>query len=426
MSLRVLVVSPDPPAEALARFLQDSGYELSGVVDVLDQVPDRVAEAEVVVLNRYTPGASDVKSVLWAIRTEHPDVRVVLLLGEGDREAEELKAAAIAAGVFDWVEGEDVSSELLLRLQHPRSFADVARGRRLPPPSVPEMQSDEPAEPEADEAAQERKGGGILEGAARTFAELSRLRRLKWARDADGEEPPPRARGRPVVVGRVALVLGAHGGAGATSVTALLARRLEREGLRPGVVELPRGGGQMLRLLGADPVERGVEAGLLDVVEAGGVAVLPRGFGPGARIGTPDARPALDRLRAEADAVLVDAGSDVTYPPVQDALAASDIVILVAEPTVTGLASAAQAASSVRAVREFAGLVLNRRPGPHGLSAADAADAVLSRVVADIPWMPAEFRSLSEGRDSPRLLEHVRTVAEMVVSPRSVGRRAKV
>lgn len=153
--MRVWIVSPDPPLSAFTNLLQRHGQEVVGSSSILDELLQSLPEiqADVLLMNRYTPGTVTVAGSLWKIRSTRPDLRVILLLGEDDHDARGIKAAAVSAGVYDWHVGRSVDSRVVEMIEHPRSFADVAG--QVPPEaigeSIPEPESEpEPMEPPQD------------------------------------------------------------------------------------------------------------------------------------------------------------------------------------------------------------------------------------------------------------------------------------
>ncbi|MDA8344267.1 MAG: hypothetical protein M0Z66_02160 [Thermaerobacter sp.] len=159
--MRIWIVSPDPPLKAFSGLLEKHGQEVVGSSSILDDLLKILSEvqADVILLNRYTPGTMTVAGVLWQVRSQRPDLRVMLLLGEEDNDAKGIKAAAVSAGVYDWHVGRSVDSSVVDMIERPRSFADVVG--QVPPEAVRPQRSDatQPVEPEpTPEAGRPRRG----------------------------------------------------------------------------------------------------------------------------------------------------------------------------------------------------------------------------------------------------------------------------
>ena len=122
--MRVYLACQDPPRAAIWALLRKSGMSVVGAADTTDEAvregPDLTAEA--VVLHASLPGALTSEDAILRLRAARPDVRVVVLLEEPD---ERLTEAVMRAGVFDFVVGDAVVTELSDRLEHPRTLADV-------------------------------------------------------------------------------------------------------------------------------------------------------------------------------------------------------------------------------------------------------------------------------------------------------------
>ena len=478
------VAWPGVPDAALRDILGPAGFDVVGMSDLLDSlIPDiagpAAATAAVVIVNGRAPSVTPARDLLWTLRIRRPDLRVVLLLGEDDERARELRSVALAVGIYDWVLGDDgdtVREGLLDVLLHPRTLGDVAgKAGSLPVSVTAEIPWEEPSRDEHPDRRDTRPLQATLVSGAKAavgtvgtlFAAATRHRRSTWAKDADGtqaegrervpeaddqgraaddENDRPkgrRGRGRGLgqlsrdapafAFGRIVVVIGLHGGAGCSSVTALLAHCVDRAGLRAGVLELAHGGGQILRAFGRGLVEQGVEAGHPPgevAVERGrGTVVLPLGFGPGASVGVPQASEYLAWLRQCADIILIDAGCDLTWPPVREAVGACDEIVPVFEPTPTGVGSAARFLALADAGRwreKVKACVLNRRATRH-LSVPDISDTLGVAVALDIEHMPDDFHRLwHDGRASPALTGTVEPLAERLVVFRPPTTRGRV
>lgn len=154
--MRIWLVSPDPPFKALRELFERHGQEIVGSASMLDEVAQQIGEiqADVLFLNRYTPGAMTVSGLLWQIRSSRPDLRVVLLLGENDADAKNIKAAAISAGIYDWWDGGAITPAVIDLINRPRQFADVSR--EVPHELVQSMAHASEPEPVVDHDKQER------------------------------------------------------------------------------------------------------------------------------------------------------------------------------------------------------------------------------------------------------------------------------
>ncbi len=343
---------------------------------------------------------------LNAYRIARPATRILVALPPDAQPGDPLFEALARMGVYDMTS----ETALAAAIANTASYADAARW--LPPP----------------EASQPAPRGSWL------FAQVAASRRSAWRRDiAAGPEPTPHdaddapaapARGRrPVLVaGRSIAILAAHGGAGATTVTALLAQVFAAQGLHVGILEADPGGGQLLRLFGRPLLEAGVESAQspAEALVACGprISVLARGFGAGAALGTPDVERSLSYLRGISDVTLVDAGRGTVGLGIAGPYA--DLLVLVAEPTPTGAAAAVRIANLLKTTRvpQLAGAVLNRRPTKR-LTAADLGDALGCRILADIPALPAEcFHLADSGRAGKELLGFLGPVADMLLTQR--------
>lgn len=442
---RVWVLWPSAPAAELGALLERAGHTLAGCSDMLDDLLLKVSEieAETLILNRFAPGTRPLEQALWQLRTRRPDLRVVLLLGDEDATARGLLATAMACGIYDWVFGEQVGENLVEVLGHPRAFADVAQHAKGVPVGEGELRWENPPEPGAEPAhppagARGDAGGKGREVAGTVFRALSRTRQGLWRRDAKGASDDAErtaeaghrvALGPPGVltfaVGRIVTVVGLHGGVGASSLCALLAHHLDRLGLRAGVLEAARGGGQLLRFFGESLVQEGVEGGRppgeLVCSCPRDMQVLPMGYGPGAMATPPKVQPYALHLRASCDVVLIDGGADLMYPPTRDAVWLSDMVVAALEPTPLGVSAAArflQLAESGCWREKVRGLVINRRAGRQ-LARVDIAEALDIGVLADLNDQPRAFWPLMEaGRPRPDLLDQVEPIADVLLAYR--------
>lgn len=152
--MRVWIVSPDSSLEAFSGFLKRHNQEVVGSTSILNQILQILPEiqADVLLINRYTPGTVTVAGVLWQVRAKRPDLRVVLILGEDDKDAKGIKAAAVSAGVYDWHTGRSINSSIIDMIEKPHTFSDVAG--EVP---VEEVQDAAPAAPELEPSPKEEQ-----------------------------------------------------------------------------------------------------------------------------------------------------------------------------------------------------------------------------------------------------------------------------
>ncbi|MCL6596074.1 MAG: AAA family ATPase [Firmicutes bacterium] len=121
---RVYLVCADPPRSAIWRLLERAGFQVTGAADTLDAALRDAGDlvADVAVVHADTPGSVSAVNAVIQLRARRPDVRVVVLLAEVDPA---LTDAVMRAGVYDWVVGDEVETDLARLIEHPRSLADV-------------------------------------------------------------------------------------------------------------------------------------------------------------------------------------------------------------------------------------------------------------------------------------------------------------
>ena len=255
-----------------------------------------------------------------------------------------------------------------------------------------------------------------------------------WLLDAVARTGQREAVRAPVVV-----VVGGSGGAGASVLTAALARTAVSQELHCYALDLDPGGCGLQTTLGADRL-RGV--GWHDLGSAMGripVDILRRELPmlDGVRLlawtqpGTPLPLPGvaaslLDAASRDADVVFVDlarwlllhASTEVTLAP--EVLARTDVMLLVCPADVRS-ATAAQRLLSSPALAGITqiGLVV-RGPAPGALTGEDIAEALGVRLVTSMPPEPGIERTLEDGlppgraRRSPLLRGCMRILDDIV------------
>lgn len=214
---------------------------------------------------------------------------------------------------------------------------------------------------------------------------------------------------RAVVVG----VVGAAGGVGASTLAALVARRLSRV-TSTVLVDLDRGGGGIDVTVGVEEVDGArwpdLDGAGGDVPGADVVALLPR-WGACAVLSADRTRPGVDDA-ARLDvlhALACDVGAlvlDLDRAAVVDGdapLAACDAVVVAGRPDLRSVAGALALRPRLDAAGAPCGLVV-RRGGPAGLAAADVAQATgldVWHVVPDDRRLAARAERVGPGGRGP-------------------------
>lgn len=239
-----------------------------------------------------------------------------------------------------------------------------------------------------------------------------------WSRGGVGLGSPPGERAP--LVG----VAGARGGAGASTLAAVLAARLARDDAAV-LVDLDHGAGGVDLLLGIDEVP-GVRwpdlAGARgDVPGDDLIAALPRWgrcavLAAGRPAGAPDPGVVEDVLRAlgaVAGAVVADLGRGATAP------VEPDVVVLVVPRDVRGVACGV-AARDAWVARGRDVVVVARGPAPGGMGVGELAQAMGARVAASVPSVRGIAADVERvglvvrrplARVADRLLRHVGVTA---------------
>ncbi|WP_024800969.1 septum site-determining protein Ssd [Nocardia sp. BMG51109] len=233
--------------------------------------------------------------------------------------------------------------------------------------------------------------------------------------------------------GVVLAVVGAGGGAGASTFAAAVARTAAECRFRPDTILVdgdPLGGGLDL-LLGVESapglrwpdlvVEQGrvAAAALHDALPpvVPGLAVLACGrVGPGAsvaEIGAGAVRAVVEAGRSAGDLVVCDVSGE-RGPQADRMLEAADLVVLVVPARLRSVAAAGAVAAHVRGRNPHQGLVV-RGPAPGGLRAAEVAETLGLPLLAAVRAQPGLATRLERGGlGSPR--GPLRTAAAAVLA----------
>lgn len=193
----------------------------------------------------------------------------------------------------------------------------------------------------------------------------------------------------------VVCVVGARGGAGASTLTAALAVTAATTGLAARAVDLDALGPGLDVVLGSEVREglrwsdmaraKGrVPAKVMDsgLPEVAGVRVLTWGAGPTERLWPGSVAAALDALTKSGDAVFVDLPRDLAEP-VGEAIARATHVLVVVPQDVCSVAGAARVIGSP--MLDGADLrLVTRFPSPGGMSASEIAEMLAVPVIATV------------------------------------------
>jgi secretion/DNA translocation related CpaE-like protein len=211
----------------------------------------------------------------------------------------------------------------------------------------------------------------------------------------------------------VAGVVGARGGAGATSFAVAFALAAARAGRRTMLVDLDPYGGGIDLAFGAESVEgprwgdfvgssppASGDALAATLPRCGEVTVLAW-----SRDGTPEMPPnvvssLLSSARRGADVVVLDLPRSFDEAA-RTALGVCDVAYVVCPAEFRAAVSAERVASTLQLLVEDVRLVV-RGPAPTGLSAADVAEAVGLPVAAFVDDEPGIDKDLDEGRPPGR------------------------
>jgi secretion/DNA translocation related CpaE-like protein len=206
--------------------------------------------------------------------------------------------------------------------------------------------------------------------------------------------------------GRVIAVAGGCGGAGASVLTAALARTAAADGLRAVVVDADPLGGGIDLVLGAEDVPglrwpdlwtaRGrLQPGLLGrlLPSVDGVSVLSweRSLEMGGDVPSEAVRAVLSSARTEAEVVVVDLPRRIPEgTAAQDAAAGCDVALVVVPAHVRATAASVGVLDRLRSLTADVRLVVRRtRGGPAPVAVADALEAPLAAVIRPEPGLAA-------------------------------------
>lgn len=196
--------------------------------------------------------------------------------------------------------------------------------------------------------------------------------------------------------GRTVGLIGGHGGAGTSTVTAALAQVAAREGRRVAVLDLDDRGGGLDLLFGLEQApgwrwpDLAASAGYIDgltaqLPQSDGVVLLSMARADGGP-GTPSPEAVAAVLRSlgrEHDLVLIDLGRQLSEGARQ-ALRHCHVPLLVTGSGVREVAAAGHVAAELGAER----LGIAVRPSPHGAGAAAVAEALDGTLWAELPTEP--------------------------------------
>lgn len=307
-------------------------------------------------------------------------------------------AAAAARGVTEIDRGRPraawaSATGLVLDLNAATAMADAARAGGLP--------RREGVAIVARQAGMAELAVAVDVGAAQVFALPDQVREL--ARFLAAREPDDGARSR------VVAVLGGHGGAGASVLTAAVAVAAPGRGVTALAVDADPWGGGLDLLLGCadlpglrwgDLALRGghVPSDALVAAlpgRAGAVAVLSAGGSPVPEIPAEALLAVLDAGRRSVGVTVVD------LPRRSDSATAAclevaDVVLVVVGATVRGCAAARSVADGAVRRARSAGLVV-RGPAPGGLSARDVERAVGLPLLTSMRPQPGLDTQLEDG-----------------------------
>jgi secretion/DNA translocation related CpaE-like protein len=215
--------------------------------------------------------------------------------------------------------------------------------------------------------------------------------------------------------GRVVAVVGACGGAGASTLAAAVAHRLRRDGERATLVDLDLPGPGVDVLLGIEEAAGArwpeLAAARGDVDGTGVLAALPRwGTVPvlsGSRLAVD---PPSDAVVVDVCTGLLRAGESVVLdlprlgawtPASRSLVAAADASLLVTPLTVRGAAGAVAVASALAASGARAVRVVARRPAPGRVDVLDLERALGRTVVATARWDSRVAAAVERGEGPP-------------------------
>lgn len=408
---KIWLVSDPIPARSLLRALSEAGHEVVAQTDLLEDMVDEAEdiEADLLIISRHTSGDISLKDALWKIRKQRPSMRIIVLMGKHDREVPRLRQSLAAMSIFDMVEGDaldEIAQAMVYSIRHPSSFSEVVKATQTPPSEafIWDPDDDEPVDEDEETDKETRPRAGIIPN---LFSVVSHRRRLTWKEDTakeEGEEQPniPMTPKRlepsapAFVVGRTIVFFGLQGGVGVSSLTSLVARHFDRMSLRVGVIEAARSGGQLLRYFGHHPVDRGAESTdpFSDALVHSGknISLFPFGFGEAA-IKPPNTTKLVMFLKRTCDLILVDGGSDLSWPAMRDAKEISDLIVPIMEPSEYGLYEGARFLEMMESTQEVAkvpGIVLNKRMAKKP-STSEVAEKLGTVVLADIQLNPKDF-----------------------------------
>lgn len=338
---RVLLAVGPAVEPALRAFLAEvlaDGFEVVGAVEVLDDLPARLAELRpnLVVVSRHLPGSVPAREVLLPARRAWPGAKVVLLAGPEDDEGRALVAAAIACGVYNFVYADragGVEREALRdAILADRTWADVAGHQ--PTLVVPESAASVGRAEAESQAPRTLK----LSLPALPVPKLPKIEIGLPGRTTVGWSGP-----RPAL-GLVVAVWGASGGVGRTTTAANLAAAWAREGLRVSALDLCFGAPALADALGV----RGYAAGRWDALRRGDppAAILVQGgvegvrVLPGPSLSEREQAPAMPadvvgrlvhQLRLEDDCIVLDLPADPLDEYARMGLGLAGLVVFVTD-----------------------------------------------------------------------------------------------